>query len=263
MMDGKANGENTAGALIMTQGVRDYDRVRSVFENAPRYLKSRQVDIRFRIDIVKEYAARIKHARGLDIGCGDGSISLQLVTDSTHFTLLDLSSSMVARAKSNVPVRLANQVQVRNEYFATAVFNAEPFDLIMAVGVMAHVDSPDEFLRKIKSLLPPGGHLILEFTDAFHFVGRIGRFWGWLKELIAPATYATNKLSHAVIAQLLDRHKLCAVSTFRYSRMPLPGFNVLVSYANEYQLVKAFFGDCTKNRNAWLGNEYIFLLRSE
>ena len=30
-----------------------------------------------------------------------------------------------------------------------------PFDLIVTVGVMAHVDSPDEFLRKIKTLLRP------------------------------------------------------------------------------------------------------------
>jgi SAM-dependent methyltransferase len=262
-MEGKVNAESTTGILVMPQGVKNHDRVRNVFENAPRYLKSRQVDIRFRIDTVREYASRNKFERGLDIGCGDGSISLQLVTDSTHFTLMDLSSNMVARAKANVPEQFTDRVEVRNENFASAEFDAQTFDLIMSVGVMAHVDSPDEFLQKIKSLLPPGGHLILEFTDAFHFVGRIGRFWGWLKELIAPATYATNKLSYAVVSQLLDRNKLKAISTFRYSRVPLPGFNVLVSHANEYKLMKAFFGSSAKNRNAWLGNEYIFLLKSE
>lgn len=263
MMEGKAGAKSQAGALIMTPGTGTHDRVRNVFENAPRYLKSRHVDIRFRIDTVMTYASQLEYQRGLDIGCGDGSISLQLVTERSHFTLMDISESMVARAKANVPDGLSDYVELRNENFTTAEFDSGPFDLVVSVGVMAHVDSPDDFLRKIKSLLPRGSNLILEFTDAFHFVGRLGRFWSWMKELIAPATYATNKLSYAAVAQLLDRHQFKVVSTFRYSRVPLPGFNILVNHAREYNLVKAFFGSCTKNRNASLGNEYILLLRSE
>jgi hypothetical protein len=65
------------------------------------------------------------------------------------------------------------------------------------------------------------------------------------------------------VAELLARHQLKTVSTFRYSRVPLPGFNLLVNHAREYKLVRAFFGSSANNRNAWLGNEYIFLLRSE
>ena len=262
-MNGETRMECQADVLAISRNDGNSDHVRHVFDNTSRYLKSRQVDIRFRIDTVATYASNLKRQCVLDIGCGDGSISLQLLTAGSRFTLMDISSSIVARAKANVPEEFAHAVEMRNENFASAKFDSEPFDLVVAVGVMAHVDSPDDFLQKIKGLLQPGGGLILEFTDAYHFVGRIGRFWSWLKELIAPAKYSTNKLSFTQVAKLFERHGLKLVSTFRYSRVPLPGFNIIVSHAREYRAMKLLFGDCAKNRNAKLGNEYICLLSAD
>jgi SAM-dependent methyltransferase len=247
----------------LSRGMGNRDRVRGVFENAPRYFKNRGVDIRLRIDTVWAYSRFVSLHRALDIGCGDGTISLQLLNNGSQFTLLDLSSSMVERVKLNIPTGLESNVEVRNEDFATAEFGPQKFDLIVAVGVMAHVDSPDEFLGKIKQLVAPGGGVVLEFTDAFHFVGALGRFLSWAKELIAPAPYATNKLSSKDVKRLLARHQLKLEQTFRYSRVPIPGFNMLVSRAQEYNLVRAIFGSSRKNRNAWLGNEYICLLRRD
>jgi ubiquinone/menaquinone biosynthesis C-methylase UbiE len=262
MTHAKSGMERPDSALLMSRSEGNGNYVRQVFENTARYLRSRKVDIHFRIDTVSTYAANLKRRRVLDIGCGDGTISLQLLAPGSRFTLIDISSSMVAMAQANIPEEFAHAVEMRNEDFTTASFGSESFDLVMAVGVMAHVDSPDEFLQKIKGLLQPSGALILEFTDAYHFVGKIGRFWSWLKELRAPAKYPTNKLSFAQVAHLFERHGLTLISVFRYSRVPLPGFNILVSHAREYRIVKTLFGDCIKNRNARLGNEYICLLRS-
>jgi SAM-dependent methyltransferase len=252
-----------SGVVEFPVAAANRERVRSVFENAPRYFKNRGVDIRLRIDTIWSYGSRMPVNRGLDIGCGDGTISLQLVTPTSRFTLMDLSSSMMARAILNIPSGLEDNVELRNEDFATADFGSEKFDIIVAVGVMAHVDSPDEFIGKIEQLLAPEGRLILEFTDAYHLVGRLGRMWGWAKEIIAPAPYATNKLSSKDVKRILTRHRLKPERTFRYSRVPIPGFNRIVGHAQEYGLVRAFFGSSKKNRNAWLGNEYICMLRRD
>ena len=243
-----------------SQGNGKSEHVRSVFENTQHYLKSRRVDIRFRIDTVQRYASQLNWRKLLDIGCGDGSISLQLLNAENNITLMDLSTSMVDSVRQNIPFNLRSNTTVRNENFATARFEAESYDMIMAVGVLAHVDSPDAFLAKIRTLLEPGGQLILEFTDALHFVGRIGRFWGGMKELIAPAKYPTNKLSYAVVAQLIRRHDFEVVSVFRYARFPLPGFNKLISHDREYAILKSLFGQADQPRKQYLGNEYIFLL---
>lgn len=255
--------DEAANSLLQSVRATNSGNVRHVFEDTSKYLKRRQVDVRFRIDTVAAYAAEIAPHCILDIGCGDGSISLQLARPERQLTLMDISSSMVATATSNIPSEYARNVRVRHEDFAVAEFDQEPFDLIVTVGVMAHVDSPDEFLKKIKSLLRPGGSLILEFTDAFHLVGKIGRLWGRTRELFAPAKYATNKLSYKQVAKLLEKHRLRVVSTFRYSRVPMPGFNSIVSHPKEYKFLRAFFGSSERNRNAWLGNEYIMRISAE
>jgi SAM-dependent methyltransferase len=248
-----------AGAATPRMGGK-VDQVRSVFENAPRYLNGRQVDMRVRSETVRAFAAGLNARRILDIGCGDGSISLPLLTRTSQLTLLDLSASMAALAKANVPEDLAGNVEVRNEDFMAASFEPRSFDLIVSVGVLAHVDSADNFLAKIAGLLRPGGSLIVEFTDSRHAVGRLERFAGWLKEIVAPAKYSTNRLSFRAVSKLFDRHGMKLETVFRYARIPIPGIEKVVTHDFSYNLVELIFGRCPNNKNAWLGNEYICLL---
>jgi 2-polyprenyl-3-methyl-5-hydroxy-6-metoxy-1,4-benzoquinol methylase len=237
--------------------------VREVFENAPHYLKSRRLDMMMRTEAVHAFAADIERRRIMDIGCGDGSITLPLLTSTSQLTLLDLSANMLARARQNAPQEFIKNVAFRNEDFKDAVFEPGSFDLIVTVGVVAHVDSPGEFLRKIKMLLRPGGHVILEFTDAYHFVGRIDRFFGWLKERIAPSKYTTNRLSAKQVMELLEQNNFRALVDFRYARVPVPGIQRILSVDLLGKCVRAVFGTSAQNRNAWLGNEHIYFLRAE
>jgi SAM-dependent methyltransferase len=250
-----------AGASTATpRSAGKVHQVRSVFENAPRYLNSRQVDMRVRSETVKTFAASLNARRVLDIGCGDGSISLPLLNGTSQLTLLDLSASMAARAKANVPEDLAGNVEVRNEDFMAASFEPGSFDLIVAVGVLAHVDSPNDFLAKVSELLRPGGSLIVEFTDCRHLAGRLERFASRLKEIIAPAKYSTNRLSVRPVFALFDCHGMKLETAFRYARIPIPGIEKVVTHDFSYKVVELIFGRCPNNKNAWLGNEYICLL---
>ena len=253
-----------SSATSRLQTKAHYDRVREVFENTSHYLRTRRVDILFRMESVRAFAEKVQWQHMLDIGCGDGSISLPLLTSSRHLTLMDLSASMLRLAQDRIPKGLAGNVVIRNENFSEAVFDdSVPFDLIVTVGVMAHVNSADAFLAKIRRHLRPGGSLIIEFTDSRHIVGRVGRFMGRIKERLAPARYETNKLASGEVVALFEKHQLRLVSTFRYARIPLPGIDKILSHRVQYLIVRRIFNNCCKNTNAQLGNEYICLLAAE
>jgi len=233
-------------------------RVKAVFEEPQRYLNNFGLHIRVRAETVQAYAARLDSRRVLDIGCGDGSISLPLLNRRTHVTLLDFSASMTALARSRVPEELAGQVDVRNEDFMTATF-ADRFDLIVCLGVLAHADSPEKLLGKIASLLAPGGHLILQFTDAYHFSGRLERMLRAVREFIAPARFPVNLFSFERVARLTGASGLRFVSQYRFGLPPIPGVEMLGG-ESLYKLVRLVHGSCGHERNAWLGSEYICLL---
>lgn len=253
----------TGWNMVVEANLNRSQSVRAVFENAPRYLNSRRVDMKIRSEAVRTWAENLEWRRMMDIGCGDGSISIPLLTPSTKLTLLDLSANMLERARTNVPAEMARNVELREGDFQRAEFDPASFDLIITVGVMAHVASPDAFLGKIRDLLRPNGWLILEFTDAFHGVGRIDRFFGWMKERIAPRKYSTNLIAARDVTRWLSKHGFTMVSEYRYSRLPLPGIHRLVPASLLVRLVRMIFGSARKNRNAWLGNEHICLLCAE
>ena len=86
------------------------DQVRSLFEEPEWYFSRRAFDIRIRVETVQELVRLSGDARILDIGCGDGSISVPLLTGKTSLTLLDLSAKMLSIAKSKVPPGLSRNV---------------------------------------------------------------------------------------------------------------------------------------------------------
>lgn len=243
----------------MTQASAKSARVKAVFEDPWRYLNSRRVDIRVRAETVKSYASRLDSRRVLDIGCGDGSISLPLLNSRNHITLLDFSVGMTSLARSRVPEKLAGHVDIRNEDFMTASFGADRFDLILCLGVLAHVDTPEDVVRKIGSLLVPGGHVILQFTDAYHLSGRVGRVRRGVLELVAPPRFSVNLFSFERIAGLFAAQGLRSISEYRYGLPPIPGLGMLGKDVL-YKMARFVYGTCDDNRRAWLGNEYICLL---
>ena len=116
------------------------------------------------------------------------------------------------------------------------------------------------FLKKMATLLRPGGSVILQFTDTYHFVGRLSRSVGRLKEIFAPPRSPVNVISRAEVGALFDRHGFRLVSLFRYAIPQVPGIHKLASQGILYKTVRLIYGAVNRNRNLWLGNEYICYL---
>jgi 2-polyprenyl-3-methyl-5-hydroxy-6-metoxy-1,4-benzoquinol methylase len=107
----------------------------------------------------------------LDVGCSTGSLVLALIHRGYDAHGIDVSSALVARAKS----LLAQQTAFSSpERFITADFlrhdfGASRFDFIYSNDVLEHIhpDEAADFLEKCSQLLHPSGSLCLVTPNRF------------------------------------------------------------------------------------------------
>jgi len=107
--------------------------------------------------------------RLLDCAAGTGEITCALLKSGrfSHATVVDISPAMLQRAKE-----LLSSQNTELEFIRSDVFNFKPadsgFDLVLCLGLIAHVGRLDILLPHLKSMLAPGGHIILQTTLTDH-----------------------------------------------------------------------------------------------
>lgn len=234
--------------------------VRSWFEAPRKYLDARRFDIRIRTETVREFANHERFDRALDIGCGDGSLSLPLLDRVSRLTLLDLSTSMLSLASSQISPEHSNKVDIINREFLGAKLQSEAFDLVLCIGVLAHVDSPADVIAEVARVARPGAKVILEFTDSYHFWSAPVVIYQNILKLRRPAPYALNRLRRRAIIQLCHNNALEPIRLYRYGLPPM-GTGLIAGQDEMYGMTRYLFGPSDRNRNRWLGNQFIYLLQ--
>jgi ubiquinone/menaquinone biosynthesis C-methylase UbiE len=232
------------------------ERTRQAFEDPEWYLGSRDYNIRLRAEVVRAFSATSKNERMLDIGCGDGSISLPLLAPNNRLTLLDLSTSMLKIAESRIAKKFLGQVETINSGFMEAQLEPKSYDLILCIGVLAYVDDLPSFCLKLASLIKPGGTAVVECTDSNHFVSHLISGYGKLRGLFGPAKVPLCLRPSADVQKALFQVGFRLQQSFRHS-LPLPIVAKLFSQSFHYKIGRLVFGRPPFNRNSWLGNECI------
>lgn len=244
----------------MSQILSAKDRLietKAAFEEPDWYLRSRGYNIRIRSEVVRAFTREAKYENILDIGCGNGSISLPLLTPHNDLTLLDLSSTMLGIARSKVPEALLDHVKTVNKGFMDAELEPKSYDLILCIGVLAYVLDLESFCSKLASLLTPGGTVIVECTDAGHFVNYLVAGFERLRTLMLPAIVPLCLRSSAAVETTFRGLGLQQKGLYRYA-LPLPVVRKCFSQEFHYRWVRSLFGPPASNRNSWLGNECIY-----
>lgn len=115
---------------------------------------------------------QIGPARGLcilDVGCGDGVLTIRLAQGGAHATGLDTSAEMIAAARSRAKAAGVNVDLVEGQA-GNLPFPAGHFEKVVSVATLCFVADPRQAIREMVRVLRPGGRLIL---------GELGRWNLW------------------------------------------------------------------------------------
>ncbi|HEX3511504.1 MAG TPA: methyltransferase domain-containing protein [Solirubrobacteraceae bacterium] len=101
-------------------------------------------------------------ARVLEVGCGAGHLTLALARRGLHLDALDASPAMVESARRRIEeAGLGADVEVGQADVHALPFGSGEFDLVVAVGVIPWLHSPDVAVAEMARVLRPGGELVL------------------------------------------------------------------------------------------------------
>lgn len=233
--------------------------VKGLFENTALYL-TYDYNLRIRQETVECFTRGHTFHSVLDVPCGTGTISLPLLTCASKLTFIDISSNMAALAKKNIPVGSEHKVNVINEDFFKLNIPQDSYDLVICLGLLAHVNSPEQLLQKLSKIVAPGGYLIIQNTDSEHFYSKLIRAYLALKNLIKKQNYTLNKVPAKYVESRLEAKEFMLQKKFRYNQSFL-GLSNFFSNEKKYSLTRVFFGTAENNTHAAWGSDITYLFK--
>jgi ubiquinone/menaquinone biosynthesis C-methylase UbiE len=191
-------------------------------ENHKRLFEERASGVNFNFRQRLKLACELGGAssgRLLDCAAGTGEITCALLKSGrfNHATVVDVSPAMLQSASSLLTSQIKN---VELEFIESDVFTFKPtdsrFDIILCLGLIAHTGRLDILLPHLKSILTPGGRIILQTTLTDHLGTRTVRALTARSE-IARRGYRISWFSQRDISDACDRAGLRILETRRHN----------------------------------------------
>lgn len=176
------NAQSWAQEHVWTNVIKKYLNVISLvnqqrgvsgFFGTPQNYLHKNFGVLVRQKFVMELIGDVSEKNILDIGCGDGSVSLPF-GQKNQLTLIDSSPNMITLAIANTPSAYKENVRYKTSSLEEAVTKEEEYDLIIAVGLLAHLDSWKDSLTSMTKALKKNGKMVIQISDASHWLIRHG-----------------------------------------------------------------------------------------
>lgn len=222
------------------------NKVKIYFEKVQNYLH-RDFGVQLRKELLSKSVGSIDNKKILDIGCGNGNITLPYI-ENNQITFLDFSIPMLQLVEKSIPLEYIDNAKILNCDFIE-LSKTEKFDFVFFIGVIAHAPkSVKENLFFLKDLVSPNGTLYFQFSNYGHWITR-------LELLIRKKNYEINLLSKSEFLNLCNELGLTVKEEIRYATI-LPGMGRL---SNEF--LYKYVSIVTKSKFlSFLKSEYIFRL---
>lgn len=193
------------------------NKVKDYFEQTEKYL-FKEFGVRLRQELIFAETGNLADKNILDIGCGNGDISLQYIK-ANHVTFLDFSDGMLELVSSKIPKDYLSNSEVYNQDY-TKLSTDKKYDIILFIGVMAHSPiSLKENLMHLKSLLKPGGRLFFQFSDAGSWITK-------LEYMLRKGIYEVTRITKSEFSSVVRETGMMINKEIHYACI-LPGMGRL------------------------------------
>jgi len=195
------------------------ERAKSAFADPTPYLRNNPY-VALRARAVRRMVPATSSKSILDLGCGDGRISIPLVGDKDELLLVDASKGMLDLAIQSVPAAMADRVQFECRDIATFE-PARQFNVVLCIGVLAHFPNPRSLIDLVSRCVAPAGCALLQFTDNSFLLGRASNRLGVLvRRRFHPAAHSLNQMTINDVLSDMAKHDFRMTASYRYVFLP-------------------------------------------
>jgi len=130
-------------------------------------------------ELILDVIGPVRGKRLLDVGCGDGVLSVRLAQAGANVTGIDSDPRMLATAR-----RRAEEASIQIAFVdgdaQTLPFDDRYFDIVLSVTMLCFVSGPERTVRELARVLRPGGLLVIGELGRFSLWAARRRIAGWL-----------------------------------------------------------------------------------
>ncbi|MCU0421844.1 MAG: class I SAM-dependent methyltransferase [Bacteroidia bacterium] len=224
--------------------------VKAFFDETNKYLH-KDFGVRVRREIVAEIVSSdFENKKIIDIGCGNGDVSLQFLSASKCLHFLDISDKMLHLVEQKIPDIHKSKVRFYNGDLEQLSID-EKYDIVIAFGLIMHVNSPENTLKRLAELLNENGLLITQYTNANHPIAIANT---WLRK--EKENYKINKINPHSFEKWISKLPLQILKSFSYSLL----INGLGRLSNDtlYKFHKKTYTNAILSK---LGMDKVYVLR--
>jgi ubiquinone/menaquinone biosynthesis C-methylase UbiE len=218
--------------------------------------------IDLRRDVARMVLAGESYAKVIDIGCGDGSISIEFMTDARIARMVDVSPEMLEAARMNLQKKSMKHVEIFCYNFEEEnnQIELDRYDLIVCTGVFAHVRDYLHVLHKLIAIAEKSSLVVLQNTDARHPYTVINEAIKSISGLFGVAPRRHNEVRTSTVIENMKRAGFELIFQYNYiSSFPLIGR--CLSGKTKYNINGRLFPPGKSGMLSCLGNESLLFFK--
>ena len=235
--------------------------VKAFFEKTDVYL-TYNYNLRIRAETLGYFIRDLEFGQVLDMPCGTGDISAPFIHKFSHLTMMDFSENMIATAKKRVSDDQKSKVDFVHGDFYAHDFGESQYDMVMNIGILAHISNPSKFVEETMILVKPGGYLIMQNTDSDHWFAKLIHLYLGMRRAVGKDKYKLNKVSQKGLLSQISEGGFELKDSFKYNQSFL-GLSRFFSNDLKYKLTRKYFGYAGANKNATSGSDATFIFQKK